>query len=109
MTFSIKEQDPYQVEERLRQNTAIKLLDIREPGEHAYVRLENSILVNNEIAREIVEEWSRDTEIICYCHHGSRSHQAAWALAQQGFTNVTNMLGGIEAWAKLVDQTLARY
>ncbi len=109
MKFFIKEQDPVQIQERLLENPAIKLLDIREPMEHDYVHLENSILVNSDMAREIIEKWSRDTEMICYCHHGSRSHQAAWALAQRGFTNVTNMLGGIEAWAKLVEQTLPRY
>ena len=47
--------------------------------------------------------------LLVICHYGSRSMQVAHFLVQQGFTDVTNLAGGIEAWATEVDPAVARY
>ena len=86
-----------------------KLLDIREPAEYDLVRLPDAILVTDGVVEEILQSWDRDTEIICYCHHGIRSLNAAAYLAEQGFTNVSSMNGGIDAWAKEIDPNLHQY
>ena len=47
--------------------------------------------------------------IACLCHHGMRSLQVANYLAQNGFTGVVNLQGGIDAWAKQVDASVPVY
>jgi len=43
------------------------------------------------------------------CHKGGRSQQAAEYFLGQGYTNVYNLMGGIDAWAATVDTSLDRY
>ncbi|MFQ5435920.1 MAG: rhodanese-like domain-containing protein, partial [Anaerolineae bacterium] len=52
---------------------------------------------------------NKDTEIVVMCHHGIRSAQVVAWLRQQGWTNVWNMTGGIDAYATAVDPTIGRY
>lgn len=47
--------------------------------------------------------------VACLCHHGARSLQVAMFLAQQGFENVANVAGGIDAWSREVDAGVPRY
>ncbi len=63
-------------------------MDVRQQAEYDLVHLPDAILVTDGVVEEIVQGWDRDTEIICYCHHGIRSLDAAAYLAGQGFTNV---------------------
>jgi monothiol glutaredoxin len=51
----------------------------------------------------------RNTPIALHCHHGVRSQNAAQQLIQQGFRNVYNLQGGIEAWSQNVDPKVPRY
>lgn len=52
-----------------------------------------------------------DTEqpIVCICHHGMRSMQIAVFLEQNGFTQISNLIGGVHAWAQQVDRTMPTY
>ena len=56
-----------------------------------------------------LDSLDRDQEIVVLCHHGIRSRQVALFLEQHGFTNVVNLTGGIDAWARHTDTTLATY
>lgn len=56
-----------------------------------------------------VHELSRDQPIACLCHHGGRSMQVAAFLAQQGFSHVANIAGGINAWSAQVDRSVPTY
>ena len=47
--------------------------------------------------------------VACLCHHGARSQRVAQFLVQNGFTNVSNIAGGIAAWAQTVDTSVAQY
>jgi monothiol glutaredoxin len=46
---------------------------------------------------------------VFHCHHGIRSQTAAQHFSAKGFTNLCNLVGGIEAWSSLVDPSVARY
>ena len=85
------------------------LLDVREPWEYGIVHLPDSKLIPmHELPLKLLDlDPARETVIIC--HLGIRSRVAAHFLEQQGFTNVINLLGGIEAWAVDVDRSLPRY
>lgn len=56
-----------------------------------------------------ISELKKDQPIACLCHHGGRSMQVAMFLEQNGFSRVVNIVGGIDAWSQLVDQTVPRY
>ena len=56
-----------------------------------------------------LEELNRDQPIACLCHHGARSMQVAAFLAQQGFSHVANVTGGIHAWSSQVDTSVPTY
>ena len=47
--------------------------------------------------------------VACLCHHGGRSQRVAMFLAQQGFANVANIAGGIDAWSQERDPSVPRY
>ncbi|NHZ62356.1 rhodanese-like domain-containing protein [Massilia genomosp. 1] len=85
------------------------LLDVRENWEFETCKIEGStqIVMNTIPAR--IEELDEDAEIVCICHHGARSMQVAAFLERNGFTRVSNLSGGIHAWALQVDGTMPRY
>ncbi len=51
----------------------------------------------------------RNTPIALLCHHGIRSQEAGQQLLGDGFRNVFNLNGGIDAWSDLVDSSVPRY
>lgn len=85
------------------------LLDVREPGEHAVCQIAGSSLMpmNSVPARLAELDPARETVVIC--HHGGRSMQVAMFLERQGFANVINLAGGVDAWAAQVDPAMPRY
>ena len=56
---------------------------------------------------EIVEH--RSGPVVVHCHHGPRSRRACELLIENGFTQVEEMAGGIEAWSLTVDPSVPRY
>jgi rhodanese-related sulfurtransferase len=88
---------------------SVGLLDVREPWEVAHCRIEGSLSVPmGEIASRLGElDPGRKTVVIC--HHGARSMHVAMWLAQQGFADVINLRGGIDAWARDIDPAMPVY
>lgn len=99
------------VKKLLDEGADFLLLDCREPDEFAIAKLESAMLIPmGEIPRRIAElEPVRDRRIVVHCHHGGRSLQVTQWLQQQGFAEVQNMAGGIDAWSKEIDPSVARY
>ena len=100
---------PDEVQELMKGENAPMLVDVREQGEWDIVHLEGGRLLNQQLLDEMKEGWDKATPVICYCHHGVRSVQAALFLRQQGFTDVRSMKGGIDAWAATLEPDMARY
>ena len=95
----------------LKMPDAPRLLDVREPEEFEIAALPNARLVPlGQIPTRVEQmaDWKNDA-IVVYCHHGIRSMHAIHFLAQAGFTNLTNLSGGIDAWSREVDPKLPRY
>ncbi len=86
----------------------VLLLDVREPYEHEYVNLGGSLIPLNQL-RQRFKELDTDHEIVVYCHRGNRSAFAVNFLLKRGFSNVKNLVGGIDDWAKQIDPELPRY
>lgn len=85
------------------------LLDVREPWEYKLVHLENSRLIPMREIPQSLDALDPAQEIIVICHHGIRSRQVALFLEHQGFENVVNLRGGLDAWARDTDPQLATY
>jgi adenylyltransferase/sulfurtransferase len=94
----------------VRQDPAhTRIIDVREPHELEICRLDGAEHIPMRRIPERLAELSRDQHLLILCHHGSRSLQVTRYLRQQGFTTVTNVAGGIDAWAAELDPSLARY
>jgi rhodanese-related sulfurtransferase len=85
------------------------LLDVREPWEIEKCSIADSLPMAMNTVPARMQELEPDAAIVCICHHGSRSMQVAAFLERQGFTDVTNLTGGIHAWAQQVDPSVAVY
>jgi len=87
------------------------LLDCRTPEEHATARIAGSLLLPmQELPERIgeLEAW-RTRPIIVHCHHGVRSLRVTHWLRERGFTPVSSLRGGIDAWSTDVDPSVPRY
>src|SRR5262245_28588099 len=99
-----------QVKEKLDRGDTFRLIDVREEDEHAIARIDGAELLPLSRAREWLTLLAPDEELVFFCHVCGRSQQVASYLAhQQGFTNVANMLGGIEDWSLRIDPAVPRY
>lgn len=98
-----------ELNQRLQQGDSPLLLDVREPHEFSYCRIEGSInLPMNQVPGRLAELDSQ-REIVTICHHGMRSAQVANFLIGKGFADVANLSGGVAAWAGLVDPSMPTY
>ena len=98
------------VKAALDQGKHFRLIDIREPHEHAIASIAGAELLPMSRAQEWVGLLARDEELVFFCHHGARSQYLAQVLATQlGFQHVANMMGGIEDWAVRIDPNVPRY
>ena len=89
-------------------NEAIELLDVRTPEERAIAAIPGAVLLNEEEAARI-ESMPRDTKLVLHCHHGGRSQQAAEQFISLGFSQVFNVIGGVDAWSQEIDPDVPRY
>lgn len=94
--------------EYLKANTPL-LLDVREPWEYETCHIEGSQLVPMRQVPQVLDQIPHDHDIIVICHHGIRSRNVCQFLEQQGYTQVTNLTGGVAAWAQYVDPTMPTY
>jgi rhodanese-related sulfurtransferase len=115
--FDVPEISVQEVAAKRANDDEFVLLDVREAHELAYANLGEG--VDNVPLSDIAERrldalpesirQDKDAEIVVLCHHGNRSGQVTGWLLQQGWTNVLNMAGGIDAYARQVDASVGRY
>jgi monothiol glutaredoxin len=85
-----------------------RILDVRTPEEREIAQIEGAELLDQDAAKKLLE-LDRDTLLVFHCHHGPRSQRAAEHFVSQGFKNVYNLSGGIDAWSLDVDPDVPRY
>lgn len=85
------------------------LLDVREPWEYQNCHLPGSELIPMREIPGALNRLDPDQETIVICHHGIRSRSVAMYLVRNEFTQVINLRGGIDAWAKEVDPDMPTY
>ena len=87
---------------------SLLLYDVRTDEEREIATIPGGQVLD-EVALDALSAMSRATPVAIYCHHGGRSARAAQALADLGFSQVYNVVGGVDAWAQEVDPTVTRY
>ena len=92
-----------------RQNAPHFLLDVREPDEFQTARIDGSQLIPLGELPQRLAEIPRGEKVIVHCKLGGRSAKAVALLLDQGFDNVWNVAGGIDAWAKQIDTSVPVY
>jgi rhodanese-related sulfurtransferase len=89
------------------------LLDVRETWEVAQARIELAGATQLHIPMmqipQRLTEIDRARPVVCICHHGVRSAQVVAFLVRQGFDDVYNLAGGLDAWSLEVDPAVPRY
>ncbi len=85
------------------------LLDVREGWEYDRCHLEGATLFPMSSVPTRLGELDAQRETVVICHHGVRSFHVARFLEANGFSNVINLTGGIDAWAKMVDPSMPTY
>ena len=98
-----------EVARRLREDPAFVLLDVRDEDEWETVHVKGARWIPMREISQRIGELSPSAAIAVMCHHGGRSERVTQLLSARGFKNVANVEGGIDAYAKRVDPTLARY
>ncbi|HEV3157070.1 MAG TPA: rhodanese-like domain-containing protein [Candidatus Baltobacteraceae bacterium] len=85
------------------------LLDVREPDEIERAVIDESLCIPMGEIPQRVAELPRDQEIVVMCHGGRRSAKVVQFLESQGFSDVVNLTGGIDAWSRQIDPNVPIY
>ena len=94
-----------------REGTQHVLIDVRNPNELDIGRIEGSILIPERVIEEKVSDYEigKDDLVILQCKTGIRSARALVKLKKMGYSNVKNLQGGINAWARRIDPSIPIY
>ena len=113
---SIPEISPEELAGKIADKEAFVLLDVREPYELQAANLGDRVELApmSALARERLDALpaaarDKEAELVIFCHHGVRSAQVVAWLRQQGWQNVWNLRGGIDAYAREVDPAIGFY
>ncbi|MDH5564228.1 MAG: FAD-dependent oxidoreductase [Nitrospirota bacterium] len=91
-----------ELQKKLATNAPLQLLDVRTPSEYQETHLSHARLVPVDELREHLQELDPSQETVVYCRVGLRGYLAARILLQQGFTNVSNLTGGLMSYSSSV-------
>jgi monothiol glutaredoxin len=87
---------------------SIELFDVRPEDERRMASIAQAKPIDAE-GQRLLAALDKNKAIALHCHHGRRSRAAGEQLLREGFTNVYNLEGGIEAWSRDVDDSVSRY
>jgi rhodanese-related sulfurtransferase len=87
----------------------VVLLDVREPPEVMLANVPQALHIPMREVAQRLHELDPATPLVVMCHSGGRSRRVAEFLANNGFEEIYNLAGGIDAWAEELDPTVPRY
>jgi|TARA_B100001964_G_scaffold84461_1_gene95318 rhodanese-related sulfurtransferase len=99
----------HQLNELREKDSSIQILDIRENTERNHALIKGSIHIKLTEILKRHTELDKNKNIFVMCHTGTRSHTVVKWLREQGYKFSVNVLGGIDAWAALIDRNIRRY
>lgn len=106
----MKEITVNEMKEKKENKEPFFLLDVRENFEYHIANLNGTLIPLDELPSRLNElEDKKNEEVIVMCRSGARSANACRLLLDKGFTNVKNLKGGINQWAREIDTSLPVY
>lgn len=84
------------------------LIDVRPQDERDIASVGEARAMDADLMAEL-EAMPKDTAMAFICHTGNRSNIAAEHFRKQGFTQVSNVAGGIDAWSREIDPEVPTY
>lgn len=100
---------PTELKALLDSGRPVLLLDVRQPEEHAFCALPDSVLIPlGELIGRIEDVQPGEALVVVYCHHGVRSLTGC-AILQRAGIEAASLAGGIDRWSLTVDPTTPRY
>lgn len=108
MTNPIRQISATELKAMLDAGKTFEFIDVRTPLEQEIASIPGARLLDQALHDELMTR-DKDTPMVFHCHHGMRSQGAAEYFRQAGFTNLTNVSGGIDAWSQSVDPKVPRY
>jgi molybdopterin/thiamine biosynthesis adenylyltransferase/rhodanese-related sulfurtransferase len=97
-----------ELKKKLDNKEDIFILDVREPHEYQICNLNGHLIPLGDLPKRL-GELDSSREIVAHCKMGGRSAKAVALLQQAGFKKVSNLTGGITAWAERVDPKMPKY
>jgi rhodanese-related sulfurtransferase len=104
----MKEISVQELKEKLDNNEDFQLIDVREDFEYETSNIGGLLIPLGGILIE-TDKIEKDKPVVVMCRSGKRSAAAIMQLEQQGFTNLSNLKGGMLAWAQEIDPTITVY
>ena len=107
--YNISEITVHKLNELRDEDTSIQILDVRDDTERDHAHVKGTIHIKlTEIAKRHIE-LNKNKNVFVMCHTGTRSQTVVEWLKAQGYAHSVNVLGGIDAWAALIDRDIRRY
>ena len=100
---------PKELTELLQKDKSVKLVDVRSREEFEAVHIEGSVLLSQDVMRELMSTGSNTNPVVVVDHAGKNGLDAAAYFMGHGLQNVRCLRGGIDAWAQEADPKLRRY
>ena len=99
-----------ELKNRLDSGEDIQLIDVRQPDEYAFAKIEGARLIPLGEIVQRMDELDETKERVIHCKMGGRSAKAIESLTRAGFRgNMSNLKGGITAWSNEVDPKVPKY
>lgn len=99
----------HQLNELKQTDKKIQIIDVREDTERDHAYIKGTIHMKLSEIAERHKELEKNKNIFVMCHTGTRSQAVCKWLKAQGYQYCVNVLGGIDAWAALIDRDIRRY
>ena len=100
---------PQELAEFFRNDKSVKLVDVRSREEFEAVNIAGSVLLSQDVMRELMASGSNTNPIVVIDHAGKNGLDAAAYFMGHGLQNVRCLRGGLDAWAQEVDAKMRRY
>jgi monothiol glutaredoxin len=105
---SVRQIRPKELAAMLEKKEDVHVFDVRTASERETAKIDAAIHLD-AAGKAKLDALPKDANIVFMCHRGGRSQAAAEAYLKQGYKNVHNLLGGIDAWSIEVDPEVPRY
>jgi rhodanese-related sulfurtransferase len=100
---------PKELAELLQHDKSVKLVDVRSREEFEAVNIAGSVLLSQDVMRELMASGSNTNPIVVIDHAGKNGLDAAAYFMGHGLQNVRCLRGGLDAWAQEVESKMRRY